>query len=84
MSDVILTQDEFEALKSLHKAAVELVTGIPYILAAGGSITRQNILVQAQVTALENARAVDFENPRVAEGVNNAAPVSKRTRTAKN
>ena len=64
MPDVILTQAEFDALKSLHKAALELVTGIPYVTMAGGNITRQNILVQALSAALEKTRDVDFENAR--------------------
>ena len=78
MTDVVLTQAEFDALKSLHKAALELVTGIPYVTMAGGNITRQNILVQALSTALEATRDVDFENAKQLEGVANVTTSNRR------
>lgn len=93
MPDVILTSDEFEALKNLRQAAAELVTGIPYITMAGGNITRQNILVQALATALEVSRNVDFEkmtreNPYISddikrqfEGETHVTPKRRRTRS---
>lgn len=82
MTDVVITQAEFEALRALRQAATELVTGIPYVTMAGGNITRQNILVQALSTALEKTRDVDFENAKQLEGAANVATVDrKRTRT---
>lgn len=69
MSDVILSEDEFNRLKDVHRYASELVTNIPYINMAGGNVTRQNILVQALATALGAAAGVDFENVRTMNAI---------------
>lgn len=81
MTDVILTAEEFEALKTVCERANELVTNLPYVTMMGGNITRQNMTVQALATALDAAKGVNFENVRQLEGVTNATPKSRRTRS---
>jgi Mg/Co/Ni transporter MgtE len=83
MTDVILTSEQYEALKAVCERANALVIALPYITMMGGNVTRQNINVQALATALEAAKGVDFENVRQLEGVDHAAPIVKRTRTTK-
>ena len=64
MTDVVLTQAQFDALKAVCERANELVTTLPYISMMGGNVTRQNMTVQALATALEAVKVVDFENVR--------------------
>jgi Mg/Co/Ni transporter MgtE len=83
MSNVILTSEQYEALKAVCERANALVTALPYITMMGGNVTRQNINVQALATALDTAKGVDFENVRQLEGIDNAVTNNRRTRTTK-
>lgn len=67
MTNIILSREEFARLKAVYDNAKELCGVIPYIIAAGGTLTNQHRNVLALTNALRECEqdALHLENPMI-------------------
>lgn len=75
MTDVILSEDEFNRLKDLHAKASALMKALPYINGMGGNFTMQNVRVRELKQAVDRAASVDFANVRAATPISIPATI---------
>ena len=82
MSDIILTEAEFAALRSVVEEAQATTQRFGWLSGTARRITRDDILLPRLHTALEGVKTIDFENPRRMEAAH-ADAQQQRTRPAK-
>lgn len=83
MTDIILTEAEFAALRSLVEEAQATTQRFDWLSGTARRITRDDIALPKLHLALDGVKGIDFEQPRQVEGVSDAAAERPRTSRSK-
>lgn len=82
MADIVLTEAEFAALRSVVEEAQTTLQRYDWLAGTARRITRDDILLPRLHVALDGVKGIDFENPRLLEAAHADAD-KPRTRPAK-
>ncbi len=83
MADVILTEAEFAALRSVVEEAQAETQRFDWLAGTARRITREDITRPGLRVALDGVKYIDLENPRRLEAANAAANQPRTSRSKK-